>query len=69
MTTATLIEILGVFIGGLITVFIGGVLTAILGVQGWMLIALVALKVQVAEVRQSLRDCQKSKNDNQGKCP
>jgi hypothetical protein len=45
----------------IIGIFIGGALTAILGVQGWMLIALVALKVQVAEVKQSLRDCQQAR--------
>ena len=47
----------------IIGVFIAGVLTAILGVQGWMLAALVALKVQVAEIKVSLHDCQKDRND------
>jgi len=49
-------------------VFIAGVLTAILGVQGWMLAALVALKVQVAEVKVSLSDCQRTRNEK-GNCP
>ncbi len=52
----------------LIGVLIGGILTAILAVQGWMLTSLVALKVQVAEVKQSLRDCQQAR-EQKGKCP
>lgn len=52
----------------IIGVFIAGVLTAILGVQGWMLAALVALKVQVAEIKVSLHDCQNNRTDK-GDCP
>jgi hypothetical protein len=61
------VEVIVALVGCLVTVFVGGVLTAILAVQGWMLMAIIGMKVQIGEVRQSLKDCRSNCRYNEAK--